>query len=200
VSEDQGLPIGHDSEIALTSTFLIGGGEAGVTGRLVPLMVDGLIYASSMVMLDSARRRVAVPSLARWLVDLRIAATLAANVAHGLGHGPSGAVVAAWPAVALVGSYELLMVIVRSVQVPAAAVARPGAPDAPGGNPLQAQAAEEFAGEVAAGRVPSVRTIRARLHAGQPRAQRLRAYLRSAARRRNTTGLPVRPKSPQRRA
>jgi len=164
------------------------------------LTVDGLIYASSMVMLDSARRRVAVPSLARWLVDLRIAATLAANVAHGLGHGPSGAVVAAWPAVALVGSYELLMVIVRSVQVPAAAVARPGAPDAPGGNPLQAQAAEEFAGEVAAGRVPSVRTIRARLHAGQPRAQRLRAYLRSAARRRNTTGLPVRPKSPQRRA
>jgi Protein of unknown function (DUF2637) len=153
-------------------------GEAGVTGRLVPLTVDGLIYASSMVMLDSARRRVAVLSLARWLVVLRIAATLAANVAHGLGHGPSsGAVVAAWPAVALVGSYELLMVIVRSVQVPAAAVAGPGAPDAPGGNPLQAQAAEEFAGEVAAGRVPSVRTIRARLHAGQPRAQRLRAYL-----------------------
>ena len=31
-------------------------GEAGWTGRLVPLTVDGLIYASSMVMLDSARR------------------------------------------------------------------------------------------------------------------------------------------------
>jgi hypothetical protein len=30
-------------------------GEAGWTGRLVPLTVDGLIYASSMVMLDSAR-------------------------------------------------------------------------------------------------------------------------------------------------
>jgi uncharacterized protein DUF2637 len=31
-------------------------GEAGWTGRLVPLTADGLIYASSMVMLDSARR------------------------------------------------------------------------------------------------------------------------------------------------
>jgi len=33
-------------------------GESGWTGRLIPLTVDGLIYASSMVMLDSARRGV----------------------------------------------------------------------------------------------------------------------------------------------
>ena len=64
-------------------------GEGGWTGRLVPLTVDGLIYASSMVMLDSARRKARVPPLARWLLGLGIAATLAANVAHGLGHGPS---------------------------------------------------------------------------------------------------------------
>jgi hypothetical protein len=50
---------------------------------LVPLTVDGLIYASSMVMLDSARRETPVPALARWLLSLGIAATLAANVAHG---------------------------------------------------------------------------------------------------------------------
>jgi len=78
-------------------------GEADWTGRLVPLTVDGLIYASSMVMLDSARRGTPVPALARWLLGLGIAATLAANVAHGLGHGLTGAAVAAWPAVALVG-------------------------------------------------------------------------------------------------
>jgi len=89
-------------------------GEAGWTGRLVPLTVDGLIYASSMVMLDSARRKVPVPALARWLLGLGVAATLAANVTHGLGHGPVGAAVAAWPAVALVGSYELLMMATRS--------------------------------------------------------------------------------------
>jgi hypothetical protein len=40
-------------------------GEAGWTGHVVPLTVDGLIYASSMVMLDSARRKVPVPALAR---------------------------------------------------------------------------------------------------------------------------------------
>jgi Protein of unknown function (DUF2637) len=101
-------------------------GEAGWAGRLVPLTVDGLIYSSSMVMLDSARRKVPVLPLARWLLGLGIAATLAANVAHGLGQGSSGAVVAAWPAVALVGSYELLMVIIRSAQVPAGTAARPG--------------------------------------------------------------------------
>jgi hypothetical protein len=139
--------------------------------------VDGLIYASSMVMLDSARRKVLVPSLARWLLGVGIAATLAANVVHGLGHGPAGATVAAWPAVALVGSYELLMVIIRSAQAPAGPVPGPGASGAPGDDPFRAQAAEAFAGEVAAGRVPLVRAIRARLHVGQSRVQRIRAYL-----------------------
>jgi hypothetical protein len=42
-------------------------GEAGWTAHLVPLTVDGPIYASSMVMLDSARRKTSVPALARWL-------------------------------------------------------------------------------------------------------------------------------------
>jgi hypothetical protein len=79
-------------------------GETGWTARLVPLAVDGLIYASSMVMLDSARRRTPVPALSRWLLGLGIAATLAANVAHGLGHGLADAAVAAWPAVAPVGN------------------------------------------------------------------------------------------------
>jgi hypothetical protein len=78
-------------------------GETGWTAHLIPLTVDGLIWASSMVMLDSVRRGVPVPPLARWLLGLGIAATLAANVAHGLGHGPIGAAVGAWPAVALVG-------------------------------------------------------------------------------------------------
>jgi hypothetical protein len=62
-------------------------GETGWTARLIPLTVDGLIYASSMVMLDSARSKAPVPALAGWLLGLGIAATLAANVAHGLGHG-----------------------------------------------------------------------------------------------------------------
>jgi len=39
-------------------------GESGWIGRLIPLTVDGLIYTSSMVMLDSARRGLRVPALA----------------------------------------------------------------------------------------------------------------------------------------
>jgi hypothetical protein len=154
-------------------------GESGWTGRLIPVTVDGLIYASSMVMLDSARRDVRVPSLARWLLGLGIIATLAANVAHGLGHGIIGAVVAAWPAVALVGSYELLMMIIRGAQMPAAA-ARPH-DGVPAVDPLGEEAAVVFAAELAADRVPSVRAIRAALHVGQPRAQRLREYLAGTA-------------------
>jgi hypothetical protein len=144
--------------------------ETGWTARLVPLTVDGLIYASSMVMLDSARQKVPVSALSRWLLGLGIAATLSANVAHGLGHGPVGAAVAAWPAVALVGSYELLMIIIRGTQTPA--VAPSPQDDVPVTDPLGERAAVVFAAELAADRVPSIRAIRTALHVGQPRAQR----------------------------
>ena len=154
-------------------------GETGWIGRLVPLTVDGLIYASSMVLLDSARREVPVPALARWLPGLGIAATLAANVAHGLGHGPAGAAVAAWPAVALAGSYELFMTIIRGARPPDDRVsgAEHVSEAVSGADPLRVQAGEVFAAEVAAGRVPSIRAIRSRLRVGQPRAQQVRAYL-----------------------
>ena len=154
-------------------------GETGWTARLIPLTVDGLIYASSMVMLDSARRGLRVPALARWLLGLGILATLAANVAHGLGHGLIGAAVGAWPAVALVGSYELLMMIIRSEQ--ATGVKPGGCEDGPAADPLGERAAVLFAGDLAADRLPSVRAIRAALHVGQPRAQRLRGYLSAVA-------------------
>jgi hypothetical protein len=152
-------------------------GESGWTARMVPLTVDGLIYASSMVMLDSARRRTPVPALARWLLGLGIAATLAANVAHGLGHGLIGAAVAAWPAVALVGSYELLMMVIRTSQVPGDHMPE----TVRQADPLEAKVAELFAERLTADRVPSVRVIRAQLHVGQPRAQRLREYLITVA-------------------
>ena len=82
-------------------------GETGITARLEPATIDGLVYASSMVVLYAARHRVPVPCLARWLLGLGIAATLTVNMAQGWSHGPVGAVVAAWPAVSLVGCYEL---------------------------------------------------------------------------------------------
>jgi uncharacterized protein DUF2637 len=89
-------------------------GETGITARLEPATIDGLVYASSMVVLYAARHRMPAPSLARWLLALGIAATLTANMAQGWSHGLVGAVVAAWPAVSLVGSYELLVWLIRT--------------------------------------------------------------------------------------
>jgi hypothetical protein len=40
-------------------------GESGITARLEPTTIDGLVYASSMVALYAARYRVPVPFLAR---------------------------------------------------------------------------------------------------------------------------------------
>ncbi|WP_433326524.1 DUF2637 domain-containing protein [Spirillospora sp. CA-294931] len=89
-------------------------GESGITARLVPFTVDGLIWAASMVILDASRRNHRVPLLAKWSLGVGIVATIGANVAHGLNHGPIGALVSAWPALALVGSFELLMMLTRS--------------------------------------------------------------------------------------
>jgi hypothetical protein len=130
-----------------------------------------------MVMLDSARLKTPVPVLAPWLLGLGIQATLAANVAHGLGDGLIGPAVAAWPAAALVGAYELLMMVIRSSQVSADGTPKTG-DDA---DPLQEQAVELFAEELAADRIPSVRAIRAQLHVGQPWAQPVRDYLAGLA-------------------
>jgi hypothetical protein len=111
-------------------------GETGVTARLEPATIDGLVYASSMVILYAARHRLPVPGLARWMLALGILASLAVNVAQGWSHGLVGAVVAAWPAVSLVGSYELLAWIIRTAatggpeHVPAADHHRPMADQA----------------------------------------------------------------------
>ena len=91
-------------------------GESGATACLVLFTVDGLIWAASMVILDCNRRNRPVPPLAAWSLGVGIVATIGANLAHGLDHGPIGALVGARPAVALVGSYELCMLVIRPVQ------------------------------------------------------------------------------------
>ncbi|TMR92760.1 DUF2637 domain-containing protein [Nonomuraea basaltis] len=90
------------------------GAEDELSAHLVPATVDGMIYASSMVLLWCARYRLAVPALARWALALGVAATLAANILHGIERGALAAAFAAWPAIALVISYELIMWVVRS--------------------------------------------------------------------------------------
>jgi hypothetical protein len=156
--------IGAVSVVALVAAFVSyrhaltvvrAQGESGKLALAYPLTIDGMIYASSMVLLNAARRGADRPWLAWAALGLGIAATLAANVAAGLAYGPVGALVAAWPVPALVISYELLMLVIRSS---AAASVQPAvtqvAPDAEqaalrattaAGNPLSGrQLADRF--------------------------------------------------------
>jgi hypothetical protein len=164
-------------------------GQAGVAARLLPLSVDGLILAASLVMLLEARAGRTAPVLARVMLGLGVAATVAANVAFGAADGLTGAAISAWPAIAFIGCAELLIGSIRRTR-PVAASANTGGQGAravSGEVPaallmpdqLRVQAASTFAADLAAGRVPSIRAIRSRMHVGQSRAQLIRGHLAS---------------------
>ena len=104
-------------------------GQDGTAARLLPLSVDGLIAAASLVMLHAARNKLPVPRLARLMLALGVAATVAANVEFGLPFGWLSAVVSAWPAVAFVGSVEMAVRFVRDARAVAAGEAVDGAAD-----------------------------------------------------------------------
>jgi len=154
-------------------------GQSGTAARLLPLSVDGLIVAASLVMLQEARNGRKAPVLARIMLGLGVAATVGANVAFGAAFGVTGAIISAWPAVAFIGSAELLIVSIRRAQPVPAQVADPAPVTADVAVPeeLHVQAATTFSAELAAGRIPSIRAIRSQLHVGQPRAQNVRAHL-----------------------
>jgi len=105
-------------------------GETGWLDKVYLLTVDGLIYAASMVLLNDARG-LTPHWLACGALGLGISTTLAVNVAAGLAYSGVGASVAAWPAPALVISYELVMLIFRRSAAPAPAAGTPAPPEPP---------------------------------------------------------------------
>jgi Protein of unknown function (DUF2637) len=92
-------------------------GQDGTAARLLPVSVDGLILAASLVLLHEARDGRDAPRLARFMLWLGIAATIGANIAYGAGYGLVGALISAWPAVAFIGSVEIAMQQVRRARV-----------------------------------------------------------------------------------
>ena len=62
-------------------------GQNGAAARLLPLSVDGLILAASLVLLHEARNDRDAPRLARFMLWLGIGATIGANIAFGAGYG-----------------------------------------------------------------------------------------------------------------
>lgn len=129
-------------------------GQDGTAARLLPLSVDGLILAASLVLLHEARNGRDAPRLARLMLWLGIGATIGANIAYGAGYGLLGALISAWPAVAFIGSVEIAMQQVRRARAPRAAAIMPAVP----GNVEQAVRAA-YAASVAAGQPLSQRAM-----------------------------------------
>jgi Protein of unknown function (DUF2637) len=129
-------------------------GQDGTAARLLPLSVDGLILAASLVLLHEARNGRDAPGLARFMLWLGIAATIGANIAYGAGYGLLGALISAWPAVAFIGSVEIAMQQVRRSRAPRATTTGPAVP----GDVEQAVRAA-YAASVAAGQLLSQRAM-----------------------------------------
>jgi hypothetical protein len=103
-------------------------GQDGTAARLLPLSVDGLILAASLVLLHEARNDRNAPWLARLMLWLGIGATIGANIAFGAEYGLLGAMISAWTAVAFIGTVEIAMQQVRRSRAPRATTTGPAVP------------------------------------------------------------------------
>lgn len=150
-------------------------GQSGTAARLLPLSVDGLIVAASLVMLHEARAARPAPVLARLMLALGVLATVAANVAFGARFGALGAVVSAWPAVAFIGAAELGIGLVRRAR-PRGATSTAPKPRALVTVPDSAQSAARaaLAASVAAGNPISGRRLEARFGLTRTQATKVR--------------------------
>jgi hypothetical protein len=195
---------GMAAVVSYSHIYDLGRAHAGTVldSRLLPLIVDGTILAMSLVLLHEATAGERAPALAWCMLGAGVLATLAANVTYGYTYGGTvGAALWSWPAVAFVGSVEVLLRFVRKhhrtkshpvaldvpvaeVQVPAIGVPLPVPVSGNGHHPVPdgaREAAQHFAADLAAGTVPGVKRIRSELHVGQPTAQEIRAYLEAVA-------------------
>jgi Protein of unknown function (DUF2637) len=100
----------HIAHLAVTH------GQDHIAAVLLPLSIDGLVAAMSGYMFRCARRSVPIPWLARFMLALAVAATLAANVLYGIHWGVTGALISGWPAVAFVGCVEVSVLMVRKTR------------------------------------------------------------------------------------
>lgn len=194
------VSFGHALQVVQTH------GQSGQTAYLTPLTIDGLVLVAALVLLDCARRGERPPKLALWTMALGIGATLGVNVLFGWPYGIVGAIVAGWPAVALVLTTELLMGLIRRGQAgpvepvsvgqhaleptgtgsdqlqpklagPVVEAGQLVIASDPDPDPLIPTARDRFAEVLAAGSLPSVRQLRRELRVGHPRASAIRAAL-----------------------
>lgn len=131
-------------------------GQTQLAAWLLPVSVDGTVAAASLSMLWAARSGLSTPWLARCMLTLGVVATLGANVGYGAPYGVSGELLSGWPAVAFVGSVEMVLSMVRRAR----AVPEPPAVTVP---PQTAPADSQHAARLA---------LAASVAAGNPISQR----------------------------
>lgn len=154
-------------------------GQPVYAAALLPVPIDGTIAAASLAIADAIRRRADAPVLARVMLAAGIVATLAANIADGLPGGGASAIITALPAGMFIGAAEMLIRMLRGPRPKAAALqalADAGDTGAPG--PGFPAAAERWAAELAAGRVPGIRAIKTGMGCGYPVAKDVQRYLK----------------------
>lgn len=144
------------------------------------------------MILNRIRKNRRPPWHAWALLIIAITATVCANVATGLAHGPVGAIVAGWPALVAVGSFELLMRLLHDTRTDQIAGAGPSelepTDDTAHGSVQEEQelpdlipeiigAALRYADDLAEGTEPSIRQLKRELHIGHTKAARIHQAL-----------------------
>jgi Protein of unknown function (DUF2637) len=86
----------HEYELARRT------GQVRWVSSVLPFTVDGMILAASVVILWAASQGIRCPLRPLGVLAVGIAATIAANLAAGIGHGWLGAGVSAWSGFALI--------------------------------------------------------------------------------------------------
>jgi hypothetical protein len=81
-------------------------GETRLDAALLPLSIDGTVVTGSLLMLRAARLGLGTPWLARIMLTVAVAMTIAANVAFGWTAGAWGILMAGWPAAAFLMNAE----------------------------------------------------------------------------------------------
>ena len=109
-----------------------------------------------------------------------LAVSVAGNVGHVTGHSAADRLTAAVPPLAAAAALAVGLGVLKRVVEHHHQAAVPGVPAALNGHAHAA--AELFAADIEAGRVPGIRTIRSGLHVGQDNAQQVQTYLRTLTR------------------
>jgi hypothetical protein len=135
-------------------------GETRLDADLLPLSIDGTVVTGSLLMLRSARLGIVTPWLARIMLTVAVAMTIAANVAYGWAAGIWGILMAGWPAAAFLMNAEGSISFGRR--------SRGARPEPAGGSVPATSVAKVAADATEAARV----ALQASIAAGNPISQR----------------------------